>query len=274
MKLFTFRQVGEYTPPDAEHPFQGWLPCLKLVWQPSVQLLEVLSILASLANTESDAGDDVCAAGDVRRAATLFAGRDGVAHWLLWPRHLLRCLDRDAGQLGGRRRFAILPDRSGRHSNAVDRIATAEGAINFDDDLMTCPPELRDGNAVPMRERYHTPSELEMTRRRHGSQQQTPTARLCCLASARCRYFAWRLQQFDRDRPGWPHKRTPRSGPTFDAVVASKRFGRDPHNRQACPARIMVSQSGAPLAMHKTPHNGVQPCNLIYFSFGPLFWED
>jgi MFS family permease len=57
-------------------------------------------------------------------------------------------------------------------------------------------------------------------------------------------------------------------------AFTGKRFGRDPHNRQACPARIMVSPSGAPLAMHKTPHNGVQPCNLIYFSFGPLFSED
>ena len=48
----------------------------------------------------------------------------------------------------------------------------------------------------------------------------------------------------------------------------------DPPNPQACPPRIAVSRSGAALAVHKTPHNGVQPCNLTYFSFGPLFWED
>jgi hypothetical protein len=39
-----------------EHPFQGWLPYLKLVAQPSAQLLEVLSSAASFAITESFAG--------------------------------------------------------------------------------------------------------------------------------------------------------------------------------------------------------------------------
>jgi hypothetical protein len=39
-----------------EHPFQGWLPYLKLVAQPSEQLLAVLSIAASFAITESLAG--------------------------------------------------------------------------------------------------------------------------------------------------------------------------------------------------------------------------
>jgi hypothetical protein len=42
--------------PVVEHPFQGWLPYLKLVWQPSVQLLEVFSSAASFAITESFAG--------------------------------------------------------------------------------------------------------------------------------------------------------------------------------------------------------------------------
>jgi hypothetical protein len=49
--------VGEKVSPDAEHPFHGELPCLKLVWQPSVQLLLVLSISASLAKVEFGAAD-------------------------------------------------------------------------------------------------------------------------------------------------------------------------------------------------------------------------
>jgi hypothetical protein len=60
--LRTFLQVGEKTglfPEAAEHPFQGWLPYFKLVWQPSVQLLEVLSSAASLAMTEPGAADGV-----------------------------------------------------------------------------------------------------------------------------------------------------------------------------------------------------------------------
>jgi hypothetical protein len=41
---------------DPEHPFHGWLPYFKLVWQPSLQLLDVLSSAAILAITEPDAG--------------------------------------------------------------------------------------------------------------------------------------------------------------------------------------------------------------------------
>jgi hypothetical protein len=40
----------------------------------------------------------------------------------------------------------------GPHSNAVDKIATAEGAAKLDGNLMTCPP-IREGNAVPISER-------------------------------------------------------------------------------------------------------------------------
>jgi hypothetical protein len=56
--LPTFLHVGEKANSAAvvEHPFQGWLPYLKLVTQPSVQLLEVLSIAAILAITEPGAG--------------------------------------------------------------------------------------------------------------------------------------------------------------------------------------------------------------------------
>ena len=43
----------------------------------------------------------------------------------------------------------------GPHNNAIDRIATAEGATNLDDNLMTCPSKIRDGHAVPTGARYH-----------------------------------------------------------------------------------------------------------------------
>jgi hypothetical protein len=56
LKLRTFLQVAEKVSPVVEHPFQGWLPYLKLVWQPSVQLLLVLSSSASFAMTEPGAG--------------------------------------------------------------------------------------------------------------------------------------------------------------------------------------------------------------------------
>jgi len=48
--------VDKVKSPDVEHPFQGWLPYLKLVWQPSAQLLEVFSSAAILAITEPGAG--------------------------------------------------------------------------------------------------------------------------------------------------------------------------------------------------------------------------
>jgi hypothetical protein len=59
--LATFLHVAEKlnSPPVVEHPFQGWLPYLKLVWQPSVQLLEVFSSAASFAIVESFAGGGV-----------------------------------------------------------------------------------------------------------------------------------------------------------------------------------------------------------------------
>ena len=42
------------------------------------------------------------------------------------------------------------------HSNAVDRIAIAEGAAKLDDDLMIISRQIQDGHCVPMRTRYHT----------------------------------------------------------------------------------------------------------------------
>jgi hypothetical protein len=42
------------------------------------------------------------------------------------------------------------------HSNAVDRIAIAEGATKLDNDLMIISGQIQDGHSVPMRTRYHT----------------------------------------------------------------------------------------------------------------------
>jgi hypothetical protein len=37
------------------------------------------------------------------------------------------------------------------HSNAVDRIAIAEGATKLDNDLMTISDQIQDGHSVPVR---------------------------------------------------------------------------------------------------------------------------
>jgi hypothetical protein len=52
--LRPFLHVGEKpnSAPVVEQPIQGWLPRLKLDSQPSLQLLEVLSIAANFAITE------------------------------------------------------------------------------------------------------------------------------------------------------------------------------------------------------------------------------
>jgi hypothetical protein len=42
------------------------------------------------------------------------------------------------------------------HSNAVDRIAIAEGATKLDNDLMIISGQIQDGHSVPMRTRYYT----------------------------------------------------------------------------------------------------------------------
>lgn len=73
-----FLQVVEKTSPDPEHPFQAWLPCLKLVAQPSAQLLLSRSSLASFAIVDSVPADGVWAAGDGRRDATRFGGSSGL----------------------------------------------------------------------------------------------------------------------------------------------------------------------------------------------------
>jgi hypothetical protein len=67
----------------------------------------------------------------------------------------------------------------GPHNNAVDRIATAEGATKLDDSLMTCPP--KSGTELPSRYLHGTiHSEfgnrgskryLPMTGDRHGGQE-------------------------------------------------------------------------------------------------------
>jgi len=51
---------------DAEHPTQGRLPDGKLDWQPSAQLLDSLSSLWSLSNTDPSPVDGVVVVGDVR----------------------------------------------------------------------------------------------------------------------------------------------------------------------------------------------------------------
>ena len=147
----TFLHVGEKTPPDALHPFQGALPVLKLDWQPSVQLLEVFSIWASFANTEFGAGDGVCVAGDVRRGATVVVTRVGLFG-------LATCFGASTvmpgSWLAGPVEVCDIAIPLRPQSKAVDRIATAEGATKLDNDLMTCPP--KSGTEMPAPMRTHT----------------------------------------------------------------------------------------------------------------------
>lgn len=72
-----FLHVGEYPPPEREHPFHGALPELKLVTQPPTQLPVTLASLASLA----DIGDveGAKAVGDVRGDTVLWAIARGSA---------------------------------------------------------------------------------------------------------------------------------------------------------------------------------------------------
>lgn len=67
------RQSRPAGQPDTEHPRQGALPVLKLVWQPSTQLPEMLSSFASLVMTDVGAPNiavtDVSLVGDDGRGA-------------------------------------------------------------------------------------------------------------------------------------------------------------------------------------------------------------
>ena len=51
MSVHVAEKVEEY-PADSLHPIQASLPVLPLVWQPPLQLLEILSSLASFSNVE------------------------------------------------------------------------------------------------------------------------------------------------------------------------------------------------------------------------------
>jgi hypothetical protein len=135
LKLRTFLHVGEKTPPDALHPIQGALPDLKLVWQPSMQLLEVLSSSANFAIIEPFAGGGVCVVGDVGRDATVFAACVGLCGFAAcfgaWTVMLGSWL---AGPVAVCATAVPL-------SNTVVRTARAEGATRLDDSLITRYPK-------------------------------------------------------------------------------------------------------------------------------------
>jgi len=125
-----------------------------------VQLLEVFSSAANfditepgLASIEAGEADGVSAAGDLRRDATVVATCFGLCG-------LATCFGAWTVMLGSEvaKPVAVcdIAVPLGPHNNAVDRMATAEGATKLDDNLMTCPSQIRDGNAVPIVARYHT----------------------------------------------------------------------------------------------------------------------
>lgn len=143
----------ESSPSEALHPTQGASPRLKLVSQPPLQLLLALSSLAIFPNTESGAADGVRAADDVRRDATVFAacrGRCGLA----------TCFGASTVMRGSvPAEPAAVCDIAvplGPHSNAVDKMATADGTINLDDNLMTRPsPQIETEMSFRLSARYH-----------------------------------------------------------------------------------------------------------------------
>jgi hypothetical protein len=129
----------EFSPSDALHPTQGASAVLKLVAQPPLQLLADRSSLAIFLNTGLDAADDVSAFRDARRE-------------IPW---LTVCLDR-CGLATGLGASTVMPGSGAAvpvafcaataspaaNSNAVDKIAKADGAIKIDDNLMTLPRNL------------------------------------------------------------------------------------------------------------------------------------
>jgi hypothetical protein len=136
LKLRPFLHVAEKMSPVVEHPFQGWLPYLKLVWQPSVQLLEVFSSAAILAMTEPCEGAVVWGVGDVGRDATVFATRGGLCGGLATCLYgLATCFGASTVTPGSWVCDIAAPLRP--HNNAADRIAPAEGAPRLDEILMT-----------------------------------------------------------------------------------------------------------------------------------------
>ena len=103
--------------------------------------------------------DRIAAAGDVRRDATVFATRTDLCGLTTGRYGLAARLGASTVMLGSgvAERVAVcdtaVPLRP--HSNAVDRIATAERAAKLDDNLMTTLPKSRT-DMLSRRVRYHT----------------------------------------------------------------------------------------------------------------------
>jgi len=119
---------------------------LKLVTQPSVQLLEVFSSAASFAIVEPGAGDGVRAGGDVGRGATVFATRPDPCGLATGLCGLATCFGASTVMPGRVPEPVAVCDTAvplRAHNNAVDRIATAEGATRLDDILMRRFPKIR-----------------------------------------------------------------------------------------------------------------------------------
>ena len=89
---------------------------------------------------------------DVRRDVTVFATCFGLCG-------LATCLGASTVMLGSGVAEAVavrdIAVPLGPHNNAVDRIATAEGATKLDDNLMTCPP--KSGTGMPSQLKWTVP---------------------------------------------------------------------------------------------------------------------
>src|SRR5262249_3427284 len=168
--------------PVVGHPFQGWLPNLKLVRQPPVQLLEAFSSSAILAITGLCAGAGAGGAGDVGGAAPVFTTGACLGGVTPGPGLCGRatCLGACTVMLGS---WLVGPvavcDIAVPLSNAVDRIATAEGATRLDDILIPRSPN-PGTNAAPVRTPYHLSNQYFRRQITDGVQLSAIEPRYAC----------------------------------------------------------------------------------------------
>jgi hypothetical protein len=140
------RHVAEYTPPVALQPTQGWLPVLKLDWQPPTQLFVLAASWASFATSEFGAADAVV--GEVATTLVL--------------RAVARCVDLCGLAIsfgastvmpgswvsaGVGCDFAVPPRP--HSSKAIDGMATAQRGTKRDDDIMAISFQRETVNSIP-----------------------------------------------------------------------------------------------------------------------------
>jgi hypothetical protein len=148
LKLPVFRHVDDNMPLEPEHPCQGALPVLKLVWQPPAQLLVAFASLASFAVTDSGAADGTSVVGDVWRATVLWVT---VLRATALCFVLVTCSGASTVTPGSRVAEPVAvcdiaaPLRP--HSNPIETMATVELATKSDESLIAMSSQM--GTGIP-----------------------------------------------------------------------------------------------------------------------------